>query len=130
MGIENIKDGIVSSIKDQMDYRLENGYVVAEYPGGSGKYFCCNGAAQNRWLVLSMLDERGLITYPHKVPTHDERSSYNITSSADLTNFLSAIFTEVSLEQGRAQGYIDEVLDMNTESESLAKLNAYINLNT
>ena len=130
MSMESIKNGIISSIKEQMDYRLENGYIVAEYPSESGKYFCCNGEAQNKWLTLSMLDQRGLIAYPHRVETHDERSSYDITSSSDLTLFLSAIFSEVTLERTRAQDYIDEILAANNESESLAKLNAYINLNT
>lgn len=106
--LEAYKELVIGQIKEQRADRLDN-VIRAEYPPGSGKIFSCSTTSQINWGNLTVLDDRGLVTYPFKVTTWDEHDSYNLTSSADLTNAVATISSAVLTERTYAQTFIDSV---------------------
>ncbi len=126
--LPGVQDSLVSQIKNMRDsIRLES-YILAEYPEGSGNLFSCSISSQDNWAKMSTLDERGLVSYPFTVTTYDERSSYNIVDSADLTAIIGAVSSSVLEERTLAQNYIAAVLAAPDIASAEAAAQPYLDL--
>lgn len=126
--LPGVQDSMVSQIKNMRDnIRLES-YILAEYPEGSGNLFSCSISSQDNWAKMSTLDERGLVSYPFTVTTYDERSSYNIVGSSDLTAIIGAVSLAVLEERTLAQNYIAAVLAAPDVSSAEAAAQPYLDL--
>lgn len=113
-----VQDRLVLQIRAQRDgARLEQ-QVFAEYPAGSGKLWRCGQQSQSDWSSLVSLDQRGLVSYPFRVFTFDERDHHDLVDSADLTAAVGAVSTAVLTERALAQSYIDAVLAATDEDEA------------
>jgi len=128
MSLETKQNGIISQIKEQRSYRFDNGYVLAEYPASSGNYFSCSVESQDNWSKLSSLDSRGLVSYPFEVTTNDERETYDIVDSSDLSAIMLAISTAVFTERAFAKTYIDAVLAAPDEASAILAAQPYLEL--
>tara|TARA_R110000824_G_scaffold123452_1_gene281329 strand:+ start:60 stop:650 length:591 start_codon:yes stop_codon:yes gene_type:complete len=127
-GLDPYQNGLVDQIKNKRDnYRLED-VVVAEYPTSSGNYFSCSIKSQDNWSKLSSLDLRGLVTYPFAVTTNDERGTYNVVDSADLSAIMGTVSAAVFAERGLAQTYIDAVLATTDETSANLAAQPYLEL--
>jgi len=114
--------------KEEREYRFNNEYVLAEYPASSGNFFSCSISSQDNWSKLGTLDTRGLVTYPFTVTTNDERGTYAIVDSADLTGIIGTVSAAVLTERTLAQGYITAVLAAPDEASAQAAAQPYLDL--
>ena len=105
-----VQNRLVHDIKNHREYRLNNGYILAEYPASSGKMFSCSAESQNNWGKLGTLDALGLVSYPFTVTTYDERDQYDLTNGVDLKAMIGSVSAEVLAERLVAKGYIEAVL--------------------
>jgi len=123
-----VQDNLISQIKSKRDDdRLE--YVIsAEYPPSSGNFFSCSTASQDNWSKLGTLDTRGLVSYPFVVTTNDERGSYSIPDSADLTNVIGSVSAAVLTERTLAQTYIDAVIAAPDQASAQVAAQPYLDL--
>jgi len=113
-----VQDRLIIQIRAQRDgARLEQ-QVFAEYPAGSGNMFRCGQQSQSDWSSLVTLDQRGLVSYPFRVYTFDDRQHYDLADSADLTAAVGAVSTAVLTERALAQSYMDAVLAATDEDEA------------
>ena len=113
-----VQDRLVLQIRAHRDgARLEQ-EIRAEYPAGSGKLWRCGQQSQSDWSSLVTLDQRGLVVYPFRVFTYNERDYHDLVDSADLTSAVGTISLAVLTERGLAQGYIDAVLAATDESDA------------
>jgi len=127
-GLPAYQDNLVDQIKNKRDNdRLEND-VLAEYPPSSGNYFSCSTKSQDNWSKLSSLDSRGLVTYPFEVTTNDERGTYAIVDSADLSAIMGTVSAAVFTERALAQAYISAVLAANDETSAKNAAQPYLDL--
>lgn len=127
-GLASFQDGLVDQIKLHRDQsRLEND-VTAEYPAASGNQFSCSISSQDNWSKLSTLDDRQLVSYPFVVTTVDERGSYAVTGSSDLTNIIGTVSSAVFIERTLAQTYITAVLAAPDEASAQAAAQPYLDL--
>ena len=123
-----VQNSLVSQIKCKRDLvRLES-YILAEYPENSGNLFSCSISSQDNWAKMSTLDDRGLVSYPFTVTTYDERGSYGITGSEDLTAIIGAVSSAVLSERTLVQGYVEAVLAAPDVDSAEAAAQAYLNL--
>jgi hypothetical protein len=123
-----IQASLVSDIKNHRDnYRLGVS-LHAEYPTGSGNLFSCSAASQDNWSKLSMLEYRGLISYPYTVTTYDESKAYDIVDSADLTSLISSIAFVVQSERSLAYAYVAAVLASSDIVAAKNAANPYLDL--
>ncbi len=126
--LTDVQDALVVQIRTKRDNdRLEN-QVRAEYPAASGKLWRCGTQSQSDWSSLVSLDERGLVAYPFRAWTFDEREHYDVADGADLTAVVTAISTAVLTERALAQGYIDAVLAAADEAAANAAAAPYLDL--
>jgi len=126
--LTEVQNSLVVQIKTKRDNdRLEND-IIAEYPPTSGNLFSCSTSSQDNWSKLGTMDERGLVSYPFDVTTKDERGTYPIVDSADLTNLIGTVSTEVLTERDLAQTYITAVLAAVDESSAQAAAQPYLDL--
>lgn len=116
-GLPTFKDALVSELKQHRARRLES-HIKAEYPAGSGNLFSCSQRSQGEWTKLVSMQMQGLVVYPFKVYTFDERASYDLTDANDLTGAISAVSAAVLAERSLAQGYIDATLAAADESSA------------
>ncbi len=124
-GLPGYQDMLVGQIKRHRDgVRMER--VRAEYPAASGNLFSCSTASQDNWSKLATLDGRGLVTYPWVATTADERGSYSIVDSADLTGMIGAVSAAVLTERASAQGAIDSVLAATSQAGADAAAAVYL----
>ncbi len=114
-GLSSFKDGLVAELKDHRSRRLES-YIKAEYPADSGNLFSCSQKSQGEWTKLVSMHMQGLVVYPFRVYTFDERGSYDLSDAADLTGAIAAVSAAVLAERSLAQGYIDATLAAADES--------------
>ncbi|MCP4123741.1 MAG: hypothetical protein GY751_18485 [Bacteroidetes bacterium] len=113
-----VQDRLVLRIRAQRDgARLEQ-QVFAEYPPGSGKMWRCGQQSQSDWSSLVSLDQRGLVVYPFRVYTFDERSFHDLVDATDLTSAVGTVSLAVLTERALAQSYIDAVLAATDEDEA------------
>jgi len=113
-----VQDRLILHIRAQRDgARLEQ-QVFAEYPAGSGKMWRCEQQSQSDWSSLVTLDQLGLVVYPFRVYTYNERGYHDLVDSADLTSAVGTISLAVLTERGLAQSYIDAVLAATDESDA------------
>jgi hypothetical protein len=114
----SVQDQLILRIRAQRDgARLEQ-QVFAEYPAGSGNMFRCGQQSQSDWSSLVTLDQRGLVVYPFRVYTFDERAYHDLVDAADLTAAVGAVSLAVLTERGLAQSYADAVLAATDEDEA------------
>jgi hypothetical protein len=116
-GLPTFKDGLVSELKEHRSRRLES-YIKAEYPAGSGNLFSCSQKSQGEWTKLVSMQMQGLVVYPFRVYTFDERGSYDLADANDLTGAVAAVSASVLAERSLAQGYIDATLAAADESSA------------
>lgn len=114
--LEAYKEMVIGQIKEQRTDQLDN-VIRAEYPPGSGKMFSCSTTSQINWGNLTVLDDRGLVTYPFTVTTWDEQDTYDLVDAADLTAAVATISAAVITERGVAQTYIVAVNAATTQAE-------------
>jgi hypothetical protein len=114
-GLPTFKDGLVSELKEHRSRRLES-YIKAEYPAGSGNLFSCSQKSQGEWTKLVSMQMQGLVVYPFRVYTFDERGSYDLADADDLTGAIASVSAAVLAERSLAQGYIDSALAAADES--------------
>ena len=107
--LPDMKDQARALIIEQRDFRLANAITV-EFPLASGKLFSCSERAQNGWSRLLALDSRGLLAFPHRAYTFDDRDHCDITNAGELDLIAGAISTAVLAERALAHGYIDAVM--------------------
>jgi hypothetical protein len=113
-----VQDRLIVQIRAMRDgARLEQ-QVFAEYPPGSGKMWRCGQQSQSDWSSLVSLDQRGLVAYPFRVYTFDERSFHDLVDATDLTAAVGTVSLAVLTERGLAQSYIDAVLAATDEDEA------------
>lgn len=124
-GLPGYQDGLVGRIKRHRDAVRMDG-ISAEYPAASGNLFSCSTASQDNWSKLATLDGRGLVTYPWVATTADERGSYSIVDSADLTGMIGAVSSAVLAERASAQVAIDAVLASTSQAGADAAAAAYL----
>ena len=116
---------VIGQIKEQRDGQLE--YVVlAEYPPGSGLMFSCSMTSQINWGNLTVLDDRGLVTYPFTVTTYDEQDTYSLVSAADLTGAVGTVSAAVMAARDIAQSYIVAVNAAATQADVDAAAAPYL----
>ena len=114
--LEAYKQMVIGQIKEQREGRLLYD-VRAEYPPGSGKMFSCSMSSQINWGNLTVLDDRGLVTFPFTVTTYDEHDTYDLVDSADLTGAVGTVSSAVITERNTAQTYIVAVEAATTQAE-------------
>ncbi len=124
-GLPGYQDGLVGRIKRYRDGVRMDG-ISAEYPAASGNLFSCSTASQDNWSKLATLDGRGLVTYPWVATTADERGSYSIVDSADLTGMIGAVSAAVLTERASAQVAIDAVLAATSQAGADAAAAVYL----
>ena len=113
-----VQDRLIVQIRAQRDgARLEQ-QVFAEYPAASGKMWRCGQQSQSDWSSLVSMDSRGLVTYPFRAYTFDERDFHDLVDAADLTAAVAAVSLAVLTERGLAQSYVDAVLAATDEDEA------------
>ncbi len=123
-----VQDRLVLQIRAQRDgARLEQ-QVFAEYPPGSGKLWRCSQQSQSDWSSLVSLDSRGLVTYPFRVYTFDERAHHDIVDAADLSAIVGTVAAAVLAERANAQTFADAVLAATDEASAQAAADPYLNL--
>ena len=127
-GLIATQNMLVGQIKEQREYTFDNEYVLAEYPASSGNFFSCSISSQDNWSKLGTLDTRGLVTYPFTVTTNDERGSYAILDSGDLSGAIATISSSVFTERTLAQSYMDAVLAATTDADAFAAAQPYLDL--
>ena len=126
--LTTFQDSLVLQIRTKRDNdRLEN-QVLAEYPPASGKMWKCAIKSQSDWSSLVSLDTLGLVSYPFRAYTYDERDHYDITDSADLGGIVGSISAAVLTERSLAQSYSDAVLSATTEAAAQAAADPYLDL--
>jgi len=126
--LTTLQDALVVQIRTKRDGdRLEN-TVLAEYPAASGKMWRCSSKSQADWSGLVSMESLGLVSYPFRAWTFDERDFYDITDGADLTAIVTAVSTAVLTERAFAQGYADAVLAATTEAAAQAAADPYLEL--
>jgi len=123
-----VQNSLVVQIKMKRDDDRLKYEIVAEYPPGSGNFFSCSLTSQDNWSKLGTMDSRGLVTYPFSVTTNDERGSYNVVDSADLTNIIGTISTSVLAERSLAQTYITNVLAATDVASAQQAADPYLNM--
>jgi len=127
-GLDGFQDALVAEIKVHRDQsRLQND-VTAEYPPASGNLFSCSVSSQDNWSKLSTLDDRQLVAYPFAVTTNNERGSYSVLDSTDLTSIIGTVSAAVLAERTLAQSYITAVLAAPDEAASQAAAQPYLDL--
>jgi len=127
-GLPTYQDSLVEQIKNKRDNDRLEGVVIAEYPPSSGNYFSCSTTSQDNWSKLSTLDSRGLVVYPFEVTTNDERGTYDVVDSADLSAIMSTVSTAVFTERALAKIYIDAVLAATDETLANLAAQPYLDL--
>jgi len=116
--LTTVQDALIVQIRIKRDGdRLEND-VLAEYPAASGKMWRCGRESQSDWSSLVSMESQGLVVYPFRAYTFDERDHYDIADGADLTAAVAAISMAVLTERALAQGYIDAVLAATDEGDA------------
>jgi hypothetical protein len=114
-GLSSFKDGLVAELKAHRSRRLES-HIKAEYPADSGNLFSCSQKSQGEWTKLVSMHMQGLVVYPFRVYTFDERGSYDLADAADLNGAIAVVSAAVLAERSLAQGYIDATLAAADES--------------
>lgn len=123
-----VQKSLVNDIKSHRDnYRLGIS-LHAEYPTGSGNLFSCSAASQDNWSKLSMLEHRGLISFPYTVTTYDESKTYDVVDSTDLTSLISSIAFIVQAERSLAYTHIVAVLASSDIASAENAANPYLDL--
>jgi len=125
-GLDPYKDGVVAKVLKHRGRRLDD-KVRAEYPAASGNLFSCSESSQADWSKLVSMESLGLVAYPFRVYTFDERVGYDLTDAADLNGAVTAVATAVLTERASAQGYMDAVLAAADESAADAAAQPYLN---
>ena len=125
--LEAYKQMVIGQIKEQREDRLLYD-VRAEYPPGSGKMFSCSMSSQINWGNLTVLDDRGLVTFPFTVTTYDEHDTYDLVDSADLTGAVGTVSSAVITERNTAQTYIVAVEAATTQAEVDTAAAPYLDL--
>jgi len=123
-GLDPFKDALVGQLKAHRTNRLES-YIKAEYPADSGNLFSCSQKSQGEWTKLVSMQTQGLVVYPYRVYTFDDRGSYDLADAADLTGAVTAVSAAVLGERALAQGYIDATLAAADESAATAAAALY-----
>ena len=126
-GLDPFKDVLVGQLKAHRTKRLESD-IQAEYPVASGNMFSCSEKSQGDWSKLASMQSQGLIQYPFRVYTFDDRGSYDLADAADLTGAVTAVSAAVLGERATAQGYIDATLAAADESAATAAAAPYLSL--
>ncbi len=121
-----VQERLVAEIKAHRDGTRLDSQILAEYPPGSGLLFSCKAESQANWSALVSLDSLGLAPYPMTVTTYDERATYTITTSADLSGIVGAISGEVLAERALAQPYIDGVIAATSVADAQAAAAPYL----
>lgn len=123
-----VQDSLVLQIRTKRDGdRLEN-QIRAEYPPGSGKLWRCSQQSQSDWSSLVSLDSRGLVAYPFRAWTYDERAHHDIVNAADLSAIVGTVAAAVLAERANAQTFADAVLAATDEASAQAAADPYLNL--
>lgn len=125
--LEAYKHMVIDQIKEQREDRLQYD-IRAEYPPGSGKLFSCSMTSQINWGNLTVLDDRGLVTFPFTVTTWDEHDTYDIVNSADLTGAVGTVSAAVITERSTAQTFIVAVNAAATQAEVDTAAAPYLDL--
>ena len=126
-GLEPFKDVLVGQLKAHRTKRLESD-VQAEYPVAAGNMFSCSEKSQGDWSKLASMQSQGLIQYPFRVYTFDDRGSYDLADAADLTGAVTAISAAVLTERATAQAYIDATLAAADEASAVVAAAPYFSL--
>jgi len=126
--LTTVQDALIVQIRTKRDDdRLER-VVLAEYPAASGKMWSCDPQSQSDWSSLVSMDTLGLVAYPFRAWTFDERDHYDIVDSADLTAIVAAVSIAVLTERTLAQSYVDAVLAATNEANAGAAAQPYFDL--
>lgn len=126
--LDTYKTEIINDIIDKRKQRLNNHFVLAEYPSGSGKMFDCSIEAQDNWDKLKTLFDLGLISSNFQVSTFDRKDNYTIVDFSDLSNLISAVSLAVLNERTIAESYLASVISAPDESSALEAARPYLDL--
>ena len=126
--LDTYKTEIINDIIDKRGYRLDNHYVLAEYPAGTGKMFDCSVEAQDNWDKLKTLFDLGHITGNFQVSTFDRRDSYMIIDLNDLSGLIASVSGAVLAERTLAESYISGVIAAPDEDAAMAAAQPYFDL--
>ncbi len=126
--LDTYKTEIINDIIDKRSYRLDNFYVLAEYPAGTGKMFDCSVEAQDNWDKLKTLFDLGHITGNFQVSTFDRRDSYMIIDLNDLSGLIASVSGAVLAERTLAESYISVVIAAPDEDAAMAAAQPYFDL--
>lgn len=126
--LTTVQDALIVQIRTKRDNdRLEH-TVLAEYPASSGKMWRCSRQSQSDWSALVSLSTQGLVVYPFRAWTFDERDHYDIVDGADLTAIVGAVSAAVLTERALAQTYVDAVLAATDEGDAEEAAEPYLEL--
>jgi len=92
------------------------------------KMWGCGPQSQSDWSSLVSMDTLGLVTYPFRAWTFDERDHYNIVDSADLAAIVATVSVAVLTERTLAQSYVDAVLAATNEANAETAAQPYFDL--
>lgn len=126
--LETYKNDIIQDIIEKRNYRLDNYYILAEYPENSGKFFDCSIEGQGNWDKLKSLFDLGHITGNFQVATFDRRDSYTIVDMADLSGLIASVSTAVLGERTVADTYISNVIAAADEEAAILAAKPYLEL--
>ncbi len=126
--LDTYKNDIIQDILDKRTDRLNNHFILAEYPSGSGKMFDCSVEAQDNWDKLKTLFDLGHVSGGFMVSTYDRRDTHTIADSSDLSGLIAAVAAKVLAERTLAEGYISAVIAAPDEAEAIAAAKPYLDL--
>ncbi len=126
--LDTYKNDIIQDILEKRTERLDNNFILAEYPSGSGKMFDCSVEAQDNWDKLKTLFDLGHVSGDFMVSTYDRRDTHTIADSSDLSGLIAAVASKVLEERTLAGGYISSVIAAPDEAGAIAAAKPYLDL--
>lgn len=116
----------IKKIIAHRDYKLSN-KVFLEYPESSGILFSCSEKTQLDFLKISILDAKGLASYPLIIYSADKLDNHSILDSVELNNFLGLLYNKVMSERILANTHIDSVKASSSIEEAQLVIDGYLN---
>ena len=126
--LETYKNDIIKDVIEKRNHRLNNHFVLAEYPASSGKMFDCSIEAQDHLNKLKSLFDLGHITGNFQLSTYDRRDSYVIVDMTDLSGLIASVSGVVLSERSTAEGYVSAVIAAANEAAAIISAKPYLDL--
>lgn len=124
--LDTYKNELIAQIGERRDYKLNNYFILTEYPSGSGNMFSCSVVAQAKYEHLYTLFASGIESGPFTVYTHDNRSQYVVVNLADMVNFIGAVSRSILDEHTTAGQSVMNVLTAIDKPSALLAAQNYL----